>query len=114
MIDRLEQMEQRYNDMQAQFSLPEVLNDHEKYQKTAKAMREIEAPVERYRELKQVRQLSLIHIWSHPRVVLWRPPRAGARRLHLRLRRHSRALQERRQIHHEPAPRRPPRSQSRG
>jgi peptide chain release factor 1 len=56
MIDRLEQMEQRYNDMQAQFSLPEVLNDHEKYQKTAKAMREIEAPVERYRELKQVRQ----------------------------------------------------------
>ena len=56
MIDRLEQMEQRYNDMQAQFSLPEVLNDHEKYQKTAKAMREIEAPVERYRELKQVQQ----------------------------------------------------------
>ncbi len=56
MIDRLEQMEQRYNDMQAQFSLPEVLNDHEKYQKTAKAMREIQAPVERYRELKQVQQ----------------------------------------------------------
>ena len=56
MIDRLEQMEQRYNDMQAQFSLPEVLNDHEKYQKTAKAMREIEAPVERYRELKQAQQ----------------------------------------------------------
>ena len=54
MIDRLEQMEQRYNDMQAQFSLPEVLNDHEKYQKTAKAMREIQAPVERYRELRQV------------------------------------------------------------
>ncbi len=56
MIDRLEQMEHRYNEMQAQFSLPEVLNDHEKYQKTAKAMREIEAPVERYRELKQVQQ----------------------------------------------------------
>ena len=56
MIDRLEQMEQRYNDMQAQFSLPEVLNDHEKYQKTAKALREIQAPVERYRALKQVQQ----------------------------------------------------------
>jgi peptide chain release factor 1 len=56
MIDRLEQMEHRYNEMQAQFSLPEVLNDHEKYQKTAKAMREIEGPVERYRELKQVQQ----------------------------------------------------------
>jgi peptide chain release factor 1 len=34
MIDRLEQMEQRYNDLQSQFSLPEVINDHEKYQKT--------------------------------------------------------------------------------
>jgi peptide chain release factor 1 len=56
MIDRLEQMEHRYNEMQAQFSLPEVLNDHERYQKTAKALREIEAPVERYRELKQVQQ----------------------------------------------------------
>src|SRR3954447_19088690 len=56
MLDRLEQMEQRYNDLQAQFELPEVLNDHEKYQKTAKALREIKEPVEKYRELKQVRQ----------------------------------------------------------
>ena len=56
MIDRLEQMEQRYNELQSQFALPEVLNDHEKYQKTAKSLREIETPVEKYRELKQVRQ----------------------------------------------------------
>ena len=56
MHDRLEQMEQRYNELQAQFALPEVLNDHEKYQKTAKALREIETPVEKFRELKQVRQ----------------------------------------------------------
>ena len=56
MIDRLEQMEQRYNDLQSQFSLPEVINDHEKYQKTAKSLREIETPVEKYRELKQVQQ----------------------------------------------------------
>ncbi len=56
MIDRLEQLEQRYDDLQAQFALPEVINDHEKYQKTAKALREIEAPVEKFRELKQVRQ----------------------------------------------------------
>jgi len=54
MLDRLEQMEQRYNDLQAQFALPEVLNDHEKYQKTAKALREIEEPVEKFRELKEV------------------------------------------------------------
>ncbi|MFP5205339.1 MAG: peptide chain release factor 1 [Acidobacteriota bacterium] len=56
MIDRLEQMEQRYTELQAQFALPEVLNDHEKYQKTAKALREIEDTVEKYRELKQARQ----------------------------------------------------------
>jgi peptide chain release factor 1 len=49
-------MEQRYNDLQAQFGLSEVINDHEKYQKTAKALREISVPVEKYRELKQVRQ----------------------------------------------------------
>ena len=55
MLDRLEQMEHRYNELQAQFALPEVLNDHEKYQKTAKALREIESPVEKFREMKQVR-----------------------------------------------------------
>src|SRR3569833_4753290 len=54
MLDRLDQMEQRYNDLHAQFSLPEVLNDHEKYQKIGKSLREIEGPVEKYRELKQV------------------------------------------------------------
>jgi peptide chain release factor 1 len=56
MIDRLEQMEQRFNELQAQFTDPEVLNDHEKYQKTAKALREIEAPVEKYRALKSATQ----------------------------------------------------------
>ena len=56
MLDRLEQMEQRYNDLQSQFALPEVLNDHEKYSKVGKALREIETPVEKYRELKQARQ----------------------------------------------------------
>jgi len=56
MIDRLQQMEQRHDELQAQLALPEVLNDREKYQKTAKALREIEAPVEKFRELMQVRQ----------------------------------------------------------
>jgi peptide chain release factor 1 len=56
MIDRLEQMEQRYNELQGQFALPEIISDHEKYQKTAKSLREIEEPVEKFRELKQVRQ----------------------------------------------------------
>ena len=56
MIDRLEKMEQRYNELQEQLALPEVINDHEKYTKTAKAAREIELPVEKFRELKQVRE----------------------------------------------------------
>jgi peptide chain release factor 1 len=55
-IDRLEQMEIRFNELQAQFALPEVLNDHERSQKISRALREIEEPVEKYRELKQARQ----------------------------------------------------------
>jgi peptide chain release factor 1 len=55
MQDRLEQMEQRYVELQSQFALPEVLNDHEKYQKMAKAIREMEETVEKYRELKAAR-----------------------------------------------------------
>ena len=56
MIDRLEQMEHRYDELQSQLALPEVINDHESYTKIAKAVREIETPVEKFRELKQVRQ----------------------------------------------------------
>jgi peptide chain release factor 1 len=56
MIDRLEQMEHRYDDLQSQFALPEVLNDHERYQKIAKQIREMENTVEKFRELKQVRR----------------------------------------------------------
>ncbi len=56
MIDRLEQMEHRYDELQSQLALPEVTSDHERYTKTAKAAREIETPVEKFRELKQVRQ----------------------------------------------------------
>jgi peptide chain release factor 1 len=56
MLDRLEQMEQRYTELQAQFALPEVINDHELSAKTGKSLREIEEPVEKYRELKQTKQ----------------------------------------------------------
>jgi peptide chain release factor 1 len=55
-IDRLEQMEQRYDELAAQLGLPEVITDHEKYQKAGRALREIEAPVMKFRELRQVRQ----------------------------------------------------------
>ena len=56
MLDRLEQMEKRYEDLQAQFADPEVLNDHEKYTKVGRSLREIEETVEKYRELKQAQQ----------------------------------------------------------
>jgi len=56
MIDRLEQMEQRYDELSAQMGLPEVITDHEKYQKAGRALREIQEPVTKFRELKQVKQ----------------------------------------------------------
>ena len=56
MIDRLEQMEKRYDELSTQLGLPEVITDHEKYQKAGRALRELEAPVMKFRELKQVRQ----------------------------------------------------------
>jgi peptide chain release factor 1 len=56
MIDRLEQMEQRYDELSAQMGLPEVISDHEKYQKAGRALRELTEPVAKFRDLKQVRQ----------------------------------------------------------
>jgi peptide chain release factor 1 len=55
-IDRLEQMEKRYEELSHQLSLPEVVNDREKYQQAGKALSNLESPVLKYRELKQVRQ----------------------------------------------------------
>jgi peptide chain release factor 1 len=56
MIDRLEQMEKRYDELSTQLGLPEIITDHEKYQKAGRALRELEPPVMKFRELKQVRQ----------------------------------------------------------
>jgi peptide chain release factor 1 len=49
-------MEQRYEELSAQLALPEVLNDRERYQKAGKSLSDLEAPVLKFRELKQVRQ----------------------------------------------------------
>jgi peptide chain release factor 1 len=49
-------MEQRYDELSLQLGLPEVIHDREKAQSTGKAHRELEAPVMKYRELKQVQQ----------------------------------------------------------
>ena len=55
MIDRLEQMEQRYEELSVQLSQPEVVRDREKYQKAGKALSALENPVMKFRELKVVR-----------------------------------------------------------
>jgi peptide chain release factor 1 len=49
-------MEQRYEELQSQFALPEILNDQEKYQKAGKALSALEPAVLKYRELKEVTQ----------------------------------------------------------
>lgn len=56
MFERLEQIEQRYEELASQLATPEVINDHEKYQKTAKQHRDLEAVVDKFREYKQVAQ----------------------------------------------------------
>jgi len=53
-IDRLEQMEQRYEELSAQLGLPEVINDREKHQQAGKALSDLEVPVMKFRELRQV------------------------------------------------------------
>jgi peptide chain release factor 1 len=56
MFDRLQQMEDRYLELGEQLALPEIQNDREAYQKTTRAHRELEAPVEKFREYKQVKK----------------------------------------------------------
>jgi peptide chain release factor 1 len=55
MFERLEQIEARFEDLGAQMADPEVLSDHEKYQKIAKQHRDLEPVVEKFREYRQVR-----------------------------------------------------------
>ena len=55
MFERLEQIEARFQDLGAQMAEPEVLSDHEKYQKIAKQHRELEPVVEKFREYRQVK-----------------------------------------------------------
>ncbi len=56
MFDRLDQLEARYEELGLQLAAPELVNDQPKYQKVAKAHRDLAATVELYREYKQVRQ----------------------------------------------------------
>jgi peptide chain release factor 1 len=54
MFERLEQIEARYESLGEQLADPEIVSDHQKYQKVAKQHRDLEAVVDKYREYKQV------------------------------------------------------------
>src|ERR1700722_8947986 len=54
MFERLEQIEARYEDLGRQMADPELISDQQKYQKTAKQHREIEAIVDKFRQYKQI------------------------------------------------------------
>jgi peptide chain release factor 1 len=54
MFERLEQMEDRYKEMETQLSDPALVQDQQKFHKTAKAHRDMEAVIEKYRDYKAV------------------------------------------------------------
>ena len=52
MLDRLEQIDNRYEELGRQLADPDLVNDQQKYHKTTKAHRDLEPTVSKYRELK--------------------------------------------------------------
>ena len=55
-LNKLDQFEGRYEELTRQMADPAVINDSERYRKTAKAHRELEEVVAKYREWKRTRQ----------------------------------------------------------
>jgi peptide chain release factor 1 len=55
MFERLEQIAARFEGLGQQMADPEVLGDHEKYQKIAKQHRDLEPVVEKFHEYRQVK-----------------------------------------------------------
>jgi len=56
MFERLEQIENKYQELNEALASPEIMSDSSRYQKTAKAHSEISAIVERYREYKDLKR----------------------------------------------------------
>ena len=56
MLERLDQIEARYEELTQALSSPEIMSDSARFQKTAKAHSEISAVVEKYREFKDLRK----------------------------------------------------------
>ena len=56
MFDRLDQMEARYEELGQQLADPTLVTDQKKFSATAKAHRDLEPVVEKFREYRQVKQ----------------------------------------------------------
>ena len=56
MFSKLEDIEQRYNELQRKSSEPDVVTDVKAYRDTMKAIAEIAGVVAKYRELRQVQK----------------------------------------------------------
>ena len=56
MFERLNQIEARYDELTQALSSPEIINDSQKYQKTAKAHSELVPVVEKFREFKDLKR----------------------------------------------------------
>ncbi|QEE31047.1 peptide chain release factor 1 [Terriglobus albidus] len=56
MFDRLQQLEDRYNELSADLADPGIVTDQQRYQKTAKQHRDMEPTIDKFREYKQVQQ----------------------------------------------------------
>ena len=55
MFDRLEQLEDRYKELEKDLSDPALVSDQQRFQKIAKQHRDMEPVIERFREYKRVR-----------------------------------------------------------
>ncbi|MEG9436783.1 peptide chain release factor 1 [Edaphobacter sp. HDX4] len=56
MFDRLDQMEARYEELGQQLADPSLISDQKKFSATAKAHRELEPVIEKFREYRSVKQ----------------------------------------------------------
>ncbi|MHB1840335.1 MAG: PCRF domain-containing protein, partial [Acidobacteriaceae bacterium] len=54
MLERLTQIETRYDDLSAQMADPALVSDQQQYQKITKQHRDLQAVVENIRELKRI------------------------------------------------------------
>src|SRR4029078_765920 len=56
MFEKLAQIEKNYEELTAQISSPEIMSDMKRYAKTMKQHRSLEEIVEKYREVKKMRE----------------------------------------------------------